>query len=51
MQESLIAAGFAEAFIRYRVFFPGALRTLGPLERWLAWLPAGAQYYVAAWKA
>lgn len=50
LRRSLLAAGFAEVAIRYRVFFPGALRCLRPLERWLTWLPLGAQYYVLARK-
>jgi ubiquinone/menaquinone biosynthesis C-methylase UbiE len=44
-------AGFAAADVRYRIFFPHALRRLRPLEAKLTWLPAGAQYYVAARKA
>ncbi|NDD29130.1 MAG: class I SAM-dependent methyltransferase [Proteobacteria bacterium] len=35
---------------RYYLFFPGRLRALRPLERWLGWLPLGGQYYVAARK-
>jgi SAM-dependent methyltransferase len=42
------AAGFADAKIRYRIFFPRFLRKLRPLEKWLTWLPLGAQYYVFA---
>lgn len=45
------AAGFAGVRSRYRIFFPRALRVLRPLEAHLAWLPLGAQYYVAARKA
>ena len=44
-------AGFAAADVRYRIFFPHALRVLRPLEPSLTWLPLGAQYYVAARKA
>ena len=44
-------AGFASADVRYRIFFPHALRGLRPLEPSLTWLPLGAQYYVAARKA
>jgi SAM-dependent methyltransferase len=44
-------AGFADAAVRYRIFFPHALRRLRPLEARLTWLPLGAQYYVAARKA
>jgi SAM-dependent methyltransferase len=31
----------------YYLFFPGPLKVLRPLERWLSWLPLGGQYYVA----
>lgn len=31
----------------YYLFFPRVLRCLRPLERYLRWLPLGAQYYVA----
>ena len=44
-------AGFSAADVRYRIFFPHALRRLRPLEAKLTWLPVGAQYYVAARKA
>ena len=44
-------AGFAAADVRYRIFFPHALRRLRPLEASLTWLPLGAQYYVVARKA
>jgi ubiquinone/menaquinone biosynthesis C-methylase UbiE len=44
-------AGFAAAAVRYRIFFPHALRRLRRLEPRLTWLPLGAQYYVAARKA
>jgi hypothetical protein len=43
-------AGFSTLVRRYRLFFPGPLRALRHLERRLAWLPLGAQYYVAARK-
>ena len=45
------AAGFAGAAIRYRIFFPHALRGLRPLEAKMTWLPLGAQYYVVARKS
>jgi len=41
-------AGFTEAGVRYRVFFPRALSWLRPMEDSLARLPVGAQYYVHA---
>lgn len=51
MRRRACDAGFATARVRYRIFFPHALRGLRPLERKLTWLPLGAQYYVAARKA
>jgi ubiquinone/menaquinone biosynthesis C-methylase UbiE len=50
MRRRLISVGFPRGLVRYRVFFPSALRLLRPLERFLVWLPIGAQYYVAARK-
>jgi len=46
LKERMIEAGFSGASARYRVFFPRALRLLRPLEKWMKWLPLGAQYYV-----
>ena len=45
LRRRLADAGFAHPAIAYRIFFPRALRLLRPLERWLKWLPLGAQYY------
>ncbi len=45
LRSRLAAAGFLHSAIRYRIFFPHALRGLRPLERGLTWLPLGAQYY------
>ena len=39
-------AGFPDASVKSRIFFPHILRALRPLERRLTWLPLGAQYYV-----
>jgi hypothetical protein len=50
MRRRVRDAGFATARVRYRIFFPHALRGLRPLESKLGWLPLGAQYYVAARK-
>lgn len=44
----LRAAGFRTARPWYYFFFPSPLRALRPLERWLKWIPLGAQYYVVA---
>lgn len=43
-------AGLSNPKLRYRVFFPRMLRRLRALERWMTWLPLGAQYYVVAVK-
>lgn len=51
MRQRVRAAGFAAADVRYRIFFPHALRRLRPLEAKLTWLPLGAQYYVAGRKS
>ncbi len=45
LRQRLVQAGFTGAAVRYRVFFPRALRHLRPLEHWMKWLPLGAQYY------
>lgn len=50
MRKRVREAGFDSAAIRYRIFFPHALRALRPLEPQLTWLPLGAQYYVVARK-
>lgn len=50
MQQRFLNAGFRDAHIRYRIFFPRALSTLRPIEKWIKWLPFGAQYYVIATK-
>jgi SAM-dependent methyltransferase len=51
MRRRVLEAGFPSANVRYRIFFPNALRRLRPLEAKLAWLPLGAQYYVMAQKS
>jgi hypothetical protein len=48
MRARVESAGFAHVDVRYRLFFPRALKLLRPLERWLTGVPAGAQYYVVA---
>jgi SAM-dependent methyltransferase len=39
-------SGFKNVGVRYRLFFPRALRCLRPIERFLTRFPLGAQYYV-----
>ena len=41
-------AGFSGVKVAYTGFFPGALRALRPLERFMTALPIGAQYYTVA---
>lgn len=40
-------AGFTIADSGYCLFFPSQLAALRPLERYLAWLPLGGQYFVS----
>jgi SAM-dependent methyltransferase len=46
MKRRFREAGFSQVTASYRIFFPGWLRRLRPLERWLTWCPLGAQYRV-----
>ena len=48
MRRRFLQAGYPEARVNFRVFFPAALRVLRSLENRLRWLPLGAQYFVAA---
>jgi SAM-dependent methyltransferase len=41
-------AGFANISVTYTGFFPGSLRALRPLERFMTGVPIGAQYYTFA---
>lgn len=50
LRKEMQRAGFQNVGLRYRLFVPGALRALRPLERWLYWCPLGAQYFVHATK-
>jgi len=50
MRRRMLIAGFSSVKTRYRVFLPHFLRGLRPLERALAWLPLGGQYYLRAMK-
>ena len=50
MRGRLIAAGFRDCRLAYRVFFPSVLRAIRPLEDFMHWLAIGAQYYVTGIK-
>ena len=50
VRQQLVRAGFHQVKGKYRIFFPGFLRVLRFFERFLTWLPLGAQYYVLGYK-
>ncbi len=50
MRKLMNNAGFNRTYVKYRIFFPNILYLLRPLERFLTWLPFGAQYYSIAFK-
>ncbi len=50
MRRRLAEAGFAGARLRYRLFFPRQMDRLRPLEKYLTWMPLGAQYCVVGRK-
>lgn len=50
MVQRVRSAGMGDIVRKYRIFIPGALRQLRGLERYITWLPLGAQYYIAARK-
>lgn len=51
LAKSFEAARWSRPVTRYRIFVPKGLASLRPLERFLTWLPLGAQYYIRARKA
>jgi ubiquinone/menaquinone biosynthesis C-methylase UbiE len=50
LKDLITRSGFTGSMITYRVFFPGVVRFLRGLERFLTRFPIGAQYYVSAVK-
>lgn len=44
LRRRMKAAGFERVDVAWRIFFPRALRAMRPMERWMEWLPLGAQY-------
>ena len=48
LRRSQEKAGFDGVSVAYTGFFPGRLRALRPLERFMSALPLGAQYYTVA---
>lgn len=47
---AVAGAGFRRPAVRFRIFFPHALRGLRFLEPAMTWIPIGAQYFVYATK-
>lgn len=50
MKKNIINAKFSSAKIKFRVFFPKIFSWLRWVEKYLTWLPLGAQYYILARK-
>lgn len=50
LKKILMQQSFNYTKSAYRLFFPNILAALRPIERYLAWLPLGAQYYVVSKK-
>jgi ubiquinone/menaquinone biosynthesis C-methylase UbiE len=48
MRKRALDAGWDDAHIAYRLFFPSFLAVLRPIERHLGWLGLGAQYRLSA---
>lgn len=48
--DSYSKAGFSVVKKHFTLFFPGFLSFLIPLEKYMSWLPLGAQYYIMAGK-
>jgi len=48
MRQRAMVAGWTDARVDYRLFFPSILKSLRPLERHLGWLCLGAQYRMMA---
>lgn len=51
MQQNFRRSELSCVKIRYRLFFPKLLASLRWLEKYLTWLPLGAQYYVLGMKS
>lgn len=51
MKNRALEAGWSNAVVDYKLFFPAALAKLRPLEKYLEWFPAGAQYRLIARKS
>jgi ubiquinone/menaquinone biosynthesis C-methylase UbiE len=50
MRRNFRRSGLEQVKVRYRLFFPRLLASLRWLEKYLTWLPLGAQYYTLGTK-
>lgn len=50
MRSYLVKSGFKNIRVEYKLFFPNFLRGLRKIEKYLTWLPMGAQYRISGEK-
>jgi len=50
MKQKLIASGWSDVEIQYKLFFPSFMRILRPLEKHLSWCCLGGQYQISCRK-
>jgi len=50
MKQKLLACGWGDVEIQYKLFFPSALKFFRPIEKYLAWLCLGGQYQISGRK-
>jgi SAM-dependent methyltransferase len=50
LRQKLIASGWSDIEIRYKLFFPSFLRIFRPLEKYLSWCCFGGQYQISGRK-
>jgi SAM-dependent methyltransferase len=51
MKRKLIASGWSDVEIQYKLFFPAFLRIFRPLEKYLSWCCLGGQYQISGRKS
>lgn len=50
MRQKLLASGWSDVEIHYKLFFPSFLKIFRPLEKYLSWCCLGAQYQISGRK-
>lgn len=50
-KRKIVSVGFLDEKLKYRIFFPSQLKQLRFLEKYMTWIPLGAQYYVYGQKS